>query len=79
MTLQAAYIFKEGKAAHDVEIVNTANKMITEIKDLCLAQSSTHTHTNAHTHIFRNIPGVFSQRVSLIAVCGAEASASSSL
>lgn len=75
MTLQATHIFKGGKAAHDVETVNTANKMITEIKDLCLAQSSTPTHT----HIFRNIPGVFSQRVSLIAVCGAEASAGSSL
>lgn len=73
MTLQAMHIFKEGKAARDVETVNTANKMITEIKDLCLA------HSRTHTRIFRNIPGVFSQRSSLIAVCGAEASAGSSL
>lgn len=48
-----------------------ANKMITEIKDLCLAQS--------RTHASRNILGVFSQRASLIAVCGAEASAGSAL
>lgn len=46
MTLQATHTFKGGKAAHDVETVNTSNKMITEIKDLCLAQSSTHTHTH---------------------------------